>query len=302
MLQWLQYFLPRGVISVWEYAMSEEIGRRIKAAREKLHWSQAKLAHKIEVNSLTVLRWEHGRSIPHYENQQKLIKLIGMRQEDFLIEEKQPVPPPPIQLMEPEQARLISHPAIQHSEAEPEQELLATHQITQPEEAKREQSPSVPKLILPPESEFKLYRGRRIIRHVRDGVITRHPYVTVNGSPLKPFGTEGRNPVEQFVFEWGYSGIGPGTLAEAILADFFAEDYPEKGCASQRNYDALLYGSLFKEAFITKLPLHIKDDEDDDWEISSDQIRRWFYTLEEKGITKEALLKSAYGEKYYMRD
>ncbi len=282
--------------------MSEEIGKRIKAAREKRHWSQAKLANAIGVNSLTVLRWEHGRAIPHYENQQKLIKLIGMRQEDFLIEEKQPASPPPIQPMEPEQAQLISPPAIQHGEAEPEQELLASPLITQPEEPKQEQSPSVPKLILPPESEFKLYRGRRIIRHVRDGVIRRHPYVTVNGSPLKYFGPGGRNPEEQIVFEWGFYGEGPRTLAEAILADFFAEDYPEQGYASQRDYNALLYGSLFKEAFIGKLPLHIKDDEDDDWEISSDQIRRWFYSLEEKGITKEALLKSVYGEEYYMRN
>ena len=44
------------------------------------------------------------------------------------------------------------------------------------------------------------------------------------------------------------------------------------------------------------------DDEDDDWEISSNQIRRWFYSLVEKGITKEALLKSAYGEEYYIRN
>ncbi len=279
--------------------MSEEIGKRIKAAREKLHWSQAKLALAIGVNSLTVLRWEHGRAIPHYENQQELIKRIGMRQEDFLIEEKQLASPPPIQPMESEQAQLISPPAIQHGEGEPEQELLASHLITQPEEPKQEQFPSVPKLILPPKSEFKLYRGRRIIQYVVDGVITRHPYVTVNGSPLKYFG---RNSEEQFVFEWGYYGQGPRTLAEAILADFFAEDYPEHGDASQRDYNARLYGSLFKEDFIGTLPLHIKNDEDDDWEISSDQIRRWFYSLEEKGITKEALLKSAYGEEYYMRN
>jgi len=101
------------------------------------------------------------------------------------------------------------------------------------------------------------------------------------------------------VFEWGYYGTGPRVLAEAILADFFAEDYPEQGYASQRGYNALLYGTLFKEDFIGKLPLHIKDDDDDDWEITSDQIRRWFYSLEEQGITKEALLKRIYGEEYY---
>jgi len=101
-------------------------------------------------------------------------------------------------------------------------------------------------------------------------------------------------------FEWGYYGTGPRLLAEAILADFFAEDYPEHGYASQKDYNALLYGFLFKEAIIGKLPRRVDGEEvDDSWEITSDQIKRWFYSLEEQGITKEALLKDIYGEEYY---
>ena len=273
-------------IDVWEYAMSEEIGRRIKAAREKRHWSQAKLANAVGVHSLTVLRWEHGRSVPHYENQLELIKHLGMRLEDFQLEQEQLILSPPSQLIEaePEQELPTSSSAVQPIEAEPEQELI----------------PSAPRLILPAKNEFKLYRGRRIIQRAGRGVISRHPYVTVNSHPLKYFGPGKRNPEEQVVFEWGYYGTGPRVLAVAILADFFAEDYPEHGYASQKDYNALLYGSLFKEDFIGKLSRHVDDEEvDDSWEISSDQIRRWFYSLEEQGITKEALLKRIYGEEYY---
>lgn len=298
--------------------MSEEIGKRIKTARETHHWSQAKLARIIGVNSLTVLRWEHGRSIPHYERQQELIKHIGMRQEDFSREKQQPASPSPIQPKESEQAQLISPPVIQLGEVQQEQSSLSLptqgdeseraeftpSQTAQPVESgpEQEQPPSFLQLILPPKDEIKIYQGRRIIRHTGNGAITRHPYVMVNGSPLRYFGPGRRDPVESIVFEWGYLGEGPRMLAEAILADFFTEDYPEHGVARTRDYNALLYGSLFKEEFIGTLPLHFKDDQDDDWEITSDQIRGWFNSLEEKGITREALLKSAYGEKYYMRD
>jgi ribosome-binding protein aMBF1 (putative translation factor) len=69
---------------VWEYAMSEAIGRRIKAAREKRHWSQAKLANVVGVSPLSVHRWEHGEAMPHHENRQALIEQLGMHEEDFL--------------------------------------------------------------------------------------------------------------------------------------------------------------------------------------------------------------------------
>ena len=167
-------------------------------------------------------------------------------------------------------------------------------------ELEQEQSPPAPKLILPPKEEFKLYRGWRIIQHAGHGIIRKRPYVTVNGRPLTYFGPWKRNPEGETVFEWGYYGAGPGTLAESILADFFGENYPERGYANNIDYNARLYGSLFKEDFIGKLPRpEVGDEVDDSWEISSDQIRRWFYSLEEEGITKEALLKGIYGEEYY---
>lgn len=71
---------------------------------------------------------------------------------------------------------------------------------------------------------------------------------------------------------------------------FLWRKLPEQGYANNRDYNACLYGSLFKEDFIGRLPRPEVDEEvDDSWEISSVQIRRWFDSLEEEGITKEAL-------------
>ena len=267
--------------------MPEEIGRRIKAAREKRHWSQAKLANAVGVHWFTVLRWEHGRSKPYYENQLKLIKHLGMRLEDFQLEQKQLIQSPPSHRVEaePEQELPITSSAIQSIEPEPEQELV----------------PPAPRLILPANTEFKLYRGRRIVQHEGHSVILSQLDVTVDGRPLKHFGPSKRNPELQVGYEWGYPGTGPQALAEAILADFFAEDYPEYGYPRERDYNALLYGSLFKEDFIAQLPSHAPYvDVDESWEISSGQIWSWFNSLEEQGITKEALLKRIYGE-YYVK-
>lgn len=277
--------------------MSEEIGRRIRASREKLRWSQGKLANAVGVNPLTVMRWEHGRAVPHHENQQRLIEHLGMRQEDFLVEEERSTSPPPIPLGESEpKHEEPSTPTLTQPD-ETERQELAPHQLGLPRASgpAEKQPPPAPKLTLPPKEEFKLYRGWRVIRHTGGGHISRRPYVTVNGRPLKYFGR--LHPQEQVPFEWGYYGAGPRELATSILADYFGETYPERGNASHKDYNALLYESLFKEDFIGKLPRPEHDPElDDSWEISSDQIRRWFYSLEEDGITKEALLKDIYGE------
>ena len=241
--------------------MSEEsLGEKIRAARKKHKWSQSRLADKLNVTTRTVLRWETKGEIPNNENQLGLIEHLGFREEDFQRKPKEHAPETPV-------------PSIEPSDLE---------------------------RMLPPKDDFKMYSGRRIYKRYRDGVVSRMPYVTVNGRPLKYFGPWQRNPEEQVVFEWGYYGAGPGTLAESILADYLGENYPERGYGSQIDYNALLYGSLFKGDFIGRLPRHVGDDKvDDSWEISSDQIRRWFYSLEEEGMTREALLKSKYGEEYY---
>jgi len=101
------------------------------------------------------------------------------------------------------------------------------------------------KQILPQEEDFKIYSGRRIYKRYH-GHVSKMTYVTVNGRPLKYFGPWKRNPEEQTVYEWGYFGAGPRTLAESILADFFGENYPEQGYANNIDYNACLFGSLFK--------------------------------------------------------
>lgn len=148
--------------------------------------------------------------------------------------------------------------------------------------------------MLPPKEDFKMYCGRRIYR--KDGKYqSRTTYVTVNGRPLKYFGSQKRNPEKETVFEWGYHGEGPSRLAEAILADYLGETYPESGFRSSAELNALLFGALFKEDFIGKLPREYDTKMDDYWQITSYQIRQWFYSLEEEGITRTALLEAIYG-------
>jgi transcriptional regulator with XRE-family HTH domain len=243
--------------------MSEEsLGARIKAERKKRGWSQGRLAEKLGVTDRTVLRWEIKDEMPNNENRLALIKILGLREENFQLKPKG-------------QALEGATPSIEPTDLE---------------------------RMLPPKDDFKMYSGRRIYKRDKKGRLSRIAYVTVNGRPIKNFGTDTRNPEEQPVFEWGYWGEGPSTLAQAILADFFEETYPERGYASSKDYNAPLYERLFKKDFIGRLPSHVDDEmEDDSWQITSDQIRRWFATLEERGITRETLLKDLYGEDYYKR-
>jgi len=241
--------------------MSEEsLGEKIRAARKKHKWSQSRLAEKLYVTTRTVLRWEIKGEIPNHANQLGLIEHLGFREEDFL-------PKPKEQTLE------MVAPPIELSDLN---------------------------RMLPQKDDFKIYSGRRIYKRYRHGHVSRMPYVTVNGRPLKYFGSVKRNPEEETVFEWGYPGGGPSRLAEAILADYFGEHYPAPGQGGPRGSNALLFAPLFRAEFISKLLRHVEDDTvDDSWQISSSQIRQWFLSLEEQGITKEALLKDIYGEEYY---
>jgi len=149
--------------------------------------------------------------------------------------------------------------------------------------------------MLPPKEDFKMYCGRRIYR--RDGKYRRKTtYVTVNGSPLKDFSFGKRDQEKTTIFEWGYRGAGPSELTQSILADYLGEKYPESGYVTSQESNALLFASLFKEDFIAKLPRPSDDNNMDDyWQITSNQTRKWFYSLEEEGITRTALLKDIYG-------
>ena len=49
--------------------MSEEtLGRLIKEERKKRQWTQGELAAKIGVSLMTVQRWEHDKTSPHYRD------------------------------------------------------------------------------------------------------------------------------------------------------------------------------------------------------------------------------------------
>ncbi len=138
--------------------------------------------------------------------------------------------------------------------------------------------------------DFKLYRGWRIHKRPGKGTVTRFPYVTVNGRPLRYFGPFKRDPEQNRLFEWGFSGSGPSQLAQSILADFFEEVYPEKGYASRKDFHALIYRDAFKHEVIAAFPRG----DDDDWELSSFQIRSWLLSLEERGITEKDLLEKTF--------
>jgi transcriptional regulator with XRE-family HTH domain len=55
------------------------------------------------------------------------------------------------------------------------------------------------KHILPKEEDFKIYSGRRIYKRYGQGHVWRTTYVTVNGRPLKYFGSLKRNPKDEVI-------------------------------------------------------------------------------------------------------
>ncbi len=236
--------------------MSEEsLGQKIRQARIKRKWSREVLAEKLGIASRTVLRWEIKGHLPNNANQQDLIDLLGLKEEDFQRKSEEEVVEEPIQ-----------------------ETLASLNPLSELEQ------------MLPPKEDFKMYSGRRIYR--KDGkYMSKTTYVTVNGVPLKYFGRNKRNPEKETVFEWGYYGGGPSRLAEAILADYLGETYPEEPFVPSTIPNAILFGTLFKGDSIGRLPRAKEETDDDDWHITSYQIREWFYSLEEEGITRTVLLK-----------
>lgn len=243
--------------------MSEEsLGQKIRQARKKRKWSQETLAEKLQVATRTVLRREIKNELPNTENQQGLIDLLGFKEEDFRRQSRQTV------------------------EVQKQDKLASPIIVSELER------------MLPAKEDFKMYCGRRI--YGRDGKYRRKTtYVTVNGTPLKDFSINKRNQEKMTVFEWGYRGAGPSVLAQSILADYLGEKYPESGYATSRESNALLFANLFKEDFIANLPRPSEDNfMDNYWQISSNQIRKWFYFLESEGITRTTLWDDLWDDLY----
>lgn len=292
--------------------LEEPLGKRIREARQKRRWSRAFLGEKLGVASETVLRWELKGTHPRPTAQRDLIELFGFQEEDFQRVQPPPEKEPLLPLDEasvPEVEKLPGEANVSYSGVPSEQspsvktEEAVTKEETpipepqpvdpsKPEEAPLQEEAPVHDIeaSLPPKEDFKLYRGRRIPKHQGHGIVTRFPYVTVNGLPLPYFGPKRYDPEQERLFEWGYHGSGPRHLAESLLAHFFGETYPEEGYADRKDFRALLYGNAFKYEVIGIFAR----DEDEEWSFTSYQIRNWLLSLKERGITEKDLLEKPF--------
>ena len=103
---------------------------------------------------------------------------------------------------------------------------------------------------------MRTYTGKRHL----EGVV-----VEVNREPL-PLRLEliNHSPTG---FEWGYGGSGPAQLALAILADYYAPDFPTVVMNPDRSRLALRSYQAFKWDVVAKLP--------DEWTLTTDDIETW---------------------------
>jgi len=184
--------------------MSEEsLGKRIRQARTRRKWSRETLAEKLGVVSLTVLRWETKGDLPNSDNQQGLIKLLGLREEDFR-----------------RQGQSMSEVSEEETPAS-STKVSELEQTLPPSEISKEEMPAssieVSELerILPPKEDFKMYCGRRI--YGRDGKYTPRKTLTQSFPTRRSsdLGSYGWDPEKKTVFEWGYYGGGPSMTSRS---------------------------------------------------------------------------------------
>jgi transcriptional regulator with XRE-family HTH domain len=308
-------------------SMAEEpLGQRIRQARKRRGWSQERFAEEVGVSYRTVIRWENTGEIPRPDSQQQLRELFGFREQDFqrppVLREEAASPLEvsaseelPAELSEPVLAGAEPHPTLppkrlmelfgfEKQDAQ-SSSLSEGEAVSLPEASVSEEPPTEPsepdltsselEQMLPAKEDFKMYVGRRIYQRA-GGPVSKRPYVTVNGRPLPYFDRYKRKQEEERIFEWGFGGEGPSYLARSILADYLGERYPDTRYLDRAESNALLFGNLFKEEMIASLPNEFRDQVNDDWQMTSSQIRTWFYSLEADGITRQTLLKNISGE------
>jgi len=237
--------------------MSQEtLGKLIRDARKQRHWSQAKLADKLGVVTLTVIRWERDNARPRNDMQQRLIEVLGLSAEIF----KQAKKPP---------TRTAESQAI--VEALPVVELDTWSQASTSEDDYIE-------FAIP---HVKKYRGWRESEwNEKYQVFVEKIHVTVDGQPLPYFDKHdpvygNSDPEEVTIYEWGYTSTGPRRLAESILGDYFGETAPQRWedravCQTRK------YCYNFKMDFVAWFPKKV-------WEISSEAITAWLREQKEGG-------------------
>jgi len=69
-------------------AKGEELGRRIKQARDERGWKQKDLAQAVHVEPMTVSRWERGVNTPDLDTLALIAKATGKPQSFFVEERK----------------------------------------------------------------------------------------------------------------------------------------------------------------------------------------------------------------------
>ena len=230
--------------------MSEEtLGRLIKEERKKRQWTQGELAAKIGVSLMTVQRWEHDKTFPHFRDRSNLGELLGSRVEAYFV------------------ARNAGK--IPSSRIDP-----FTQQTLPSSEEK-------PVFIEAAISEQKIYRGWRAMEwDEKHQVSVEKLHVTVNGQPLPYFNKYdpvygNADPEEVTIYEWGYTAAGPRRLAESILGDYFGETAPQQWEDRMRS-QTRKYSNNFKMDFVAWFPK-------DEWEISSKAIDAWLKEQKEGG-------------------
>lgn len=76
----------KSVLKIYDNAAF--IGKIIKNARDKMHWTQAQLAEYAELSDKNIGSIENGKQFPHLTNFLRLLELLPLSIEDFGITEK----------------------------------------------------------------------------------------------------------------------------------------------------------------------------------------------------------------------
>jgi transcriptional regulator with XRE-family HTH domain len=277
----------------------ETLGQRIRAKRKELYGSQDKLAEKVGVSSLTVLRWELDRSFPRGDDVQlALIEALGLPKDEFTKRKdlvKKQVETAPIKKgKEDEEALLIEKVEGQEKIGAPEDaekdrgtfpvEIILPHQYwdISAHSLKESEDTEIVEYKIPPTI---VYKGFYVSVFYEKYGYLEESRVTSNGKRLLPYDTW-VNP-DTVRYGWGNTGGGARHLAESILLDYFEIIYPNEQEEVLRSW-AGKYSFNFKMDFTSWFDKR-------EWEIWSGAITAWLKEERENGDPgPEHTLKDVY--------